>query len=48
MAYGTVKSEIGSAALGLGWTGVVILALVLVALIVMKLSIDKLVRLTEG
>lgn len=47
LGYGTVKSEIGTAALALGWLGFALMVLTTISLLVMILSIRILDLLTD-
>ena len=46
LTYGAVSGHVGSAAMALGWVGVALLGLVTVGLLIMKLSIELIMRLT--
>lgn len=47
MAYGSVKSEVGAAAIGLGWASLALYVVALCAMLVLTLSIRILDRLTD-
>lgn len=47
MAYGTVKSEVGAAAIGLGWASLALYIAAFCAMVVMIVSIQLLDRLTD-
>ena len=47
MAYGSVKGEVGAAAMALGWTALVFLVIPSVGLLVMILSIRLLDELID-
>lgn len=47
MAYGTVKSEVGAAAIGFGWASLALYIAAFCAMVVMIASIQLLDRLTD-
>jgi hypothetical protein len=47
MAYGTVKSQVGTTAMALGWAGSSIFTLAALALLLLQLSIRLFDRITE-